>query len=624
MRRAPTPFESLQADAEVMDELKNLTASRRKFPREEHVMGGKRAIAEALSSPPLTEMPVDAQARLPEAIILSTGRPTLLITGGSFEEPQLETWRTRLAPYRSRIDGVIPSVGRVEVLRHPDYQWLGTAWVVDEKVLVTNRHVAAEFARKQGGGFAFLRNPFGEEIGARVDFHEEFRGTEPFEVAVEKVLFIADAIASQPDMALILLASHDGFPAPIALAGTDPRPSDTVAVIGYPAFDTRNDGPTMSRLFQDIYDVKRMAPGYVTGADDALLFQHDCTTLGGNSGSPVINIATGEAAGLHFSGRFGVANFAVKASAVKAVLARAGRVSVTGTAIGVPVEAQARPEDYADRKGYDEKFLGNAAKLRVPMPELGSELLDDAVEVGTGRGLSRYVLDYAHFSIVMCRSRRGAFYTAVNIDGSAEFAVGSRRPQWIFDPRIPRSLQVGDEVYAGRNKVDRGHLVRRLDPVWGDEAIAIQAHRDTFHFTNALPQQHTFNDGDWGDLEDYLLFGANNDDNRLTLFTGPVFRASDLEWRGVQIPEEFWKVATLKGPSGNLVATAYLVSQRPYLDDLEFVPGRFRNYQVAISRIEELTSLNFGKLKDVDPLGGTESFGGPAMRVLDGPADIVL
>src|SRR6516165_11707527 len=45
--------------------------------------------------------------------------------------------------------------------------------------------------------------------------------------------------------------------------------------------------------------------------------RHDCTTLGGNSGSVVLNLSTGEAVGLHFAGLYQETNYAVRASVLR-------------------------------------------------------------------------------------------------------------------------------------------------------------------------------------------------------------------------------------------------------------------------------------------------------------------
>ncbi len=600
MRRSPTPFESLRADREVMEELNEEARSRRKLAFESEAEVGRKAIIAVLENPPSILSPGDPADLQSEAIVLANGRPTLLIRNGTFEEPRLQTWKNRLAAGRAALEAVIPAVGRVEVLRHPDYEWLGTAWVVGERLIVTNRHVAELFARGRGGEFAFIKNPFGETVGAQVDFREEHQIPQVFEVNVEKVLYIA--AAGQPDVALMLLTEHGELPEPLKLAARDPARQTPVAVIGYPAHDTRNSATLMTRIFADIFDVKRLAPGFVSFTENGPVFEHDCSTLGGNSGSPVVHLETGEAVGLHFAGRFGVANFAVKASTLRQLVAGM-RTSVAGGAVPLSDERRTRPEDYDDREGYEEQFLGRESKYRVPLPQLSSELLDDAVRVHSGRayrGLSAYVLDYTHFSVVMCRSRRLAYYTAVNIDGNSEVHFNRQNTQWIFDPRIPLECQAGNELYH-TNKLDRGHLVRRLDPCWGGSAVSRLADEDTFHFTNSCPQHANLNQRTWLSLEDWLLNNTNNRGLKISVFTGPVFRETDIEYRGVQIPEEFWKVVAMVAPNGDLHATAYLLSQRQMLDDIEFVFGKFRTYQTTIRNIEELTGLDFGRLREADP-----------------------
>jgi endonuclease G, mitochondrial len=64
--------------------------------------------------------------------------------------------------------------------------------------------------------------------------------------------------------------------------------------------------------------------------------------------------------------------------------------------------------------------------------------------------------------------------------------------------------------------------------------------------------------------------------------------------------------------SGDLSATAYLLSQAELIAGLEVVPeefsyGAYRTYQVPVRRVEEATRLSFGTLPDADPLGGLEA-----------------
>ncbi len=213
------------------------------------------------------------------------------------------------------------------------------------------------------------------------------------------------------------------------------------------------------------------------------------------------------------------------------------------------------------------------------------------------------------------------YYTAVNIDGNQEKAVPRRGTRWKLDPRIPAEYQADNSLYRN-NDLDRGHLVRRLDPVWGSDAIAKQANQDTFHYTNAAPQHKNLNQRIWLELEDYLLDNANNQDLKISVFTGSIFSPQDIEYRGIKIPEEFWKVvAMVNTATGQLHATGYILSQRRFIDNLEFVFGGFKTYQVAISLIEAETGLNFGNLKNFDPIGESESFNS---HVINTEEDLVI
>jgi Trypsin-like peptidase domain len=93
-----------------------------------------------------------------------------------------------------------------------------------------------------------------------------------------------------------------------------------VAVVGYPAQDSRNDAADQQRIFDGIYNVKRLAPGQLTAVVAEDLLHHDATTLGGNSGSVVIDLESGKAIGLHFGGIQGARNEAVQAPRVREII----------------------------------------------------------------------------------------------------------------------------------------------------------------------------------------------------------------------------------------------------------------------------------------------------------------
>ena len=61
------------------------------------------------------------------------------------------------------------------------------------------------------------------------------------------------------------------------------------------------DQALVRHIFGDVYNVKRLAPGQLRPPRDGLIL-HDCSTLGGNSGSPVIWEQMNQAVGIHTHG----------------------------------------------------------------------------------------------------------------------------------------------------------------------------------------------------------------------------------------------------------------------------------------------------------------------------------
>ncbi|MGZ4942567.1 MAG: DNA/RNA non-specific endonuclease [Halobacteriota archaeon] len=249
---------------------------------------------------------------------------------------------------------------------------------------------------------------------------------------------------------------------------------------------------------------------------------------------------------------------------------------------------------YDSAEGYDPAFLG--AEHRLELPTLAPPLQLQVAKLTDGGD----VLTYHHFSIIMSAERRLAFLTAVNIDGQQLQEIKRDRDKWYFDPRLDMQFQAGPELYS-KNELDYGHLVRRLDPCWGSRAAA--AGEDTFHFTNCSPQYFKLNRHEWLEVEDYVLNTADNADVRISVFTGPVFRDDDIVYRGeYRLPADFWKVVAFVNKDGQLRATAYVRSQKNYLEAFEFFEDEYKTWQVPVPQVEGLTGLAFGIPQDADPL----------------------
>ena len=246
-----------------------------------------------------------------EAIVRAVGRPPLVVKDNTVQgktslpkpfPPDMDMLITGTEP-------MLPNVGRMEFLNH-DMSWGGTAWVIDEKddhlLICTNRHVAGIVARRtfRGEGI-FMFAPANVPYEAEVDFVEEVDADpDPERVfAISKFTYLADDASA--DVAIGRIRKPQAGDAhqlrPLELAGDDGKDKDIVAVIGYPARDSlRNDPDQMEDYFKGLYDVKRYAPGFLKVQDGVRVLGHDCTTLGGNSGSPVIRLSDRKVVGLHF------------------------------------------------------------------------------------------------------------------------------------------------------------------------------------------------------------------------------------------------------------------------------------------------------------------------------------
>jgi len=598
---------------------------------------------------------IDRQVEL-ESIAMRTQRPVLAIKENVtqlvfIDAADSEIWGERLKKAKPILDGAIPSVGRVD-LRGAPLGFVGTGWLVAENIIVTNRHVANEFAMRRGDGFTF-KTGAGGPMSSALDFLQEIDNPAKLVFKLVRPLHIEDAPG--PDVAFfeIEMVSGDAKLAkPIDLA-TEITETENIATIGYPAFDSRIPEPDlMERIYGKVYNKKRLAPGGITRVDPARIW-HNCTTLGGSSGSVVFDLEKGKAIGLHFSGSFLATNYAARADVVKQLLAdvRAGRATRRNEA---PSSAQrpavtlqaSRPASVPLQRGRS-----GAATLTIPLtvnvsismdglrsaasdralpatapgtevPDfidetesvaadyrdregyvpgfLGKKFVIDLPEVTRDAGdvldfdvdgKSQTELRYEHYSVIMSRSRRMCFFSACNIDGQQ--SRKSARVAWKWDPRIPKSQQIMKECYGSPPKFSRGHMTRREDPGWGTPTEAKRGNEDSMHVTNVTPQMQAFNSPIWLALEDYALQHAREDDMKISVFTGAYFGPKDPEMYGVRIPFAFWKIiAFIHDETGKLCATGYQMNQESTLQpEEEFVFGAFTSPQLHVATQVPIRSI---------------------------------
>jgi len=569
-----------------------------------------------------------------EAIVLPRNRPVAFVRGESYDDLDGPWASLNDDVVKRRVASLLPLIGRVEVPSSPILPYAGTGFVVGQGLIATNRHVAQIFA--QGLGLT-IRYRAGD---AAIDFKRQVDAPDDERTAYLSVRAV-EMIHPYWDMALLRV---DGLPTDRMLRLSVKSPEElldrNVVVIGYPARDERSDVALQDRIFNRTYNVKRLQPGVIRTRAKVQSFEntvnavtHDASTLGGNSGSAVIEVDTGEIVALHFAGEYLKANYAVpmyelaRDSRVASRLNFAGTLSPTNDwapawrsveetddsadAATLPQveEAVVVDPDYGNRQGYDPSFLES---IEVPLPRVSKAMEQDTARVKSDaqKEDDPFELAYYHYSVYMNKRRRTAWFSAANVDGDHRPNIGKRKgDRWYTDPRILKSEQIGQEAFE--RGIDRGHLTRRQDTAWGDDvASATLANNDTFHFTNCSLQASPFNQGKdrWQGLEQFLLEQhAKKERRRLIVITGPLFAANDPIYKNdkmnysVRCPLQFWKICVLIRRDGTPSATGFVLGQ----EDIQNLPGFEEAFDVAATQIrvadlEERTGLDFGDIKKFD------------------------
>jgi endonuclease G len=266
---------------------------------------------------------VDAEQQFAiEAIVMPYYRPVVDIIQNQMKTEQLTQKWLHLAgnDLRSKIEQCFLSVGSVEVPGMPSLPYAGTGFVVGADLMMTNRHVAQIFA----GGLGRRSLQFKSDQSAAIDFYRESGRTESDMLTVERVVMIHPYW----DMALLKVSGLPEKRPPLQLSAADPASmlDREIVVIGYPGYDRYGDEEfqrIQNRIFRGTYYVKRLQPGVLRVRQPVESFgrhveaiTHDCSTLGGNSGSAVLALPRTpeepiQVIGLHFAGQYLVANYAV-------------------------------------------------------------------------------------------------------------------------------------------------------------------------------------------------------------------------------------------------------------------------------------------------------------------------
>ena len=193
-----------------------------------------------------------------------------------------------------------------------DYSF-GTGFLITPNHVMTNRHVHGFYGH-------YLTSP--EDCGGIEFIAEKDKDASDF------IPFNGQPPLLLPglDIAIYTLSRSAGNRAPISRVPipTEELEGREIAVIGYPDTHDPNNPDILAVVEDDpIFAVKRISQGHIfrhstdnddpygvqveVNEDDATKFPmtaicHNASTLGGNSGSPILDLKTGELLGVHFAG----------------------------------------------------------------------------------------------------------------------------------------------------------------------------------------------------------------------------------------------------------------------------------------------------------------------------------
>jgi hypothetical protein len=199
----------------------------------------------------------------------------------------------------AEIDRAQSAVGRIDLLGHPELDWAGNGFLLNERCLMTTRRIAETFLEYRDHAWRFRYG-----VSAWLD-----RRTAPAPAAsarqrIRGVIGVSD----DSDVALLEAEPVENQVVNSLCAwglALEPGQRRPVYLVGWPVYDSRRASPLLVSLL-DAGGGKRVYPGELCPPSDGQggFIRHDCGTQEGVPGGALIDLATHHVLGIQLGGRW--------------------------------------------------------------------------------------------------------------------------------------------------------------------------------------------------------------------------------------------------------------------------------------------------------------------------------
>lgn len=256
--------------------------------------------------------PTTAELKALETVVRLM-RPVVFVRQNALDDlPDTDDLKLRPAALREQWDkfrGLIaPMLGSIGRVDTEDNRHVGTGFLVAPDLLATNYHVLSQVTF---GTHELEPNTAKVVFRHEVDANNRTEDTVHFQSVAKRYPAL--------DMVLLRLARPQDRPV-LQVSDAPAQQAMPVAAIGFPGNDEINNPQFLAAVFNGKFGYKRAALGEVLDDVQPSVLFHDCSTTRGNSGSPLLSLASASVVGMHRSGYFMYRNEAVPAAELQAFI----------------------------------------------------------------------------------------------------------------------------------------------------------------------------------------------------------------------------------------------------------------------------------------------------------------